>query len=78
MITRNINYYGNDAYRNENVIAHEFGHAVGLNHNDTTFNCPDGGRDYDSIMYYSDIRVNGTCSAYYPKPDDVSGIDGLY
>jgi Metallo-peptidase family M12B Reprolysin-like len=73
-VTRNGYYSANDQW----VFAHEFGHAVGLDHNNATTTCPSGGTQYTSLMYYSQAASSGNCPALFPQPDDVTGVDSRY
>lgn len=78
-ITVNNRYNGgNQARRRKGVAIHEFGHFLGLGHNNLTASCPGGGADYLTIMFPSDARFDGNCAAFLPRADDKTGINALH
>lgn len=52
----------------QQVQAHEFGHALGLAHNNASCYI---------LMYYSSTRYF-SCGVYTPQQDDINGINALY
>lgn len=61
-------YYtgGYTAHQTQGVLAHEFGHSLGLGHQTSLA--------IMSVMYpYTNNRVY-----WLPKPDDISGVNNLY
>lgn len=73
------NYHNsNNPARRQSTAVHEFGHALGLAHNNTTFTCPGGGAAYRAVMYYSGARFTGNCSVFAPQTDDINGVKATY
>lgn len=73
----NNTYLSNDAQR-KMVAVHEFGHFLGLGHNNATTPCPTTGSKVISVMYFSDARAQGDCPVSTPQADDRNGINVLY
>lgn len=63
-------YYvsGYSSTARQQVQAHEFGHSLGLAHNNSTCYV---------LMYYSSYRYF-SCGIYSPQQDDVNGINAIY
>jgi hypothetical protein len=60
------------ANKAQGLWAHEFGHALGLNHNDGSPSCGSV-----TLMYSTEYRYN-TCNVYTPKADEENGVNSLY
>lgn len=80
-IAVNTNYNRGSDNKRRGVAIHEFGHALGLAHNNNTFGAfPGGGGtpDFEAIMYPTDYRFAGNCAVFSPTVDDRQGVNALY
>jgi len=63
-------YYTNSfsTVKRQAIWTHELGHGLGLNHSGSSA----------AIMYHCPACVYNTYGYYYPRPDDVAGMNTLY
>lgn len=78
MVSINTEYNTNYPARRMGVAVHEFGHYLGLDHEDATASCSGGGTRYLAIMHFSDARFLGNCPVFIPQTDDAIGINALF
>ncbi|GIG53977.1 M43 family zinc metalloprotease [Demequina activiva] len=74
----NTKYSSTSSSRRAGTATHEFGHALGLDHNSTVSVCPGGGTDYLSIMYPSTAKYSGNCARFHPSGIDINAIKARY
>lgn len=78
MVSINNNYNPTNSTRRMATATHEFGHYLGLGHENAAVACPAGGVKYLAIMASTAASQEGACAIFTPQADDINGINYLF